>query len=440
MSTRNIIIIGGVVLALIVALIVWKRQSESDATKVTAEKAELRTIVESVSANGKIEPVRQVKISPEVPGEIILLPVIEGQKVDSGTLLAKINPDLYMASVNRAEASVNSAMANVSNSKARLAQSNARLINAEAVFKRQEKLYKDQVISEAEYDQSKAEFDVAKAEVEAAKETLKSSEYNAKSSRATLKEATDNLKRTTLYAPMNGTVSGLVVEQGERVVGTAQMAGTDMMVVADLTSMEVNAEVNESDIVKISLGDEAEVEVDAYVNRKFKGIVTEIANSSQSGLMQGSDQITVFSVKVQIVRSSYEDLIDQKSPHLSPFRPGMSATVEIFTGSVENTISVPIQAVTIRPDSNATENTDLKEMATLADDELIECVFVIEHGKSVLKPVSIGLQDNKYMQITSGLDTSDMVITGPYALVSKKLEEDEEVEVGDRSDVFSVKD
>ncbi len=440
MSTRNIIIIGGLVLALIVALIFWKRQSESDATKVTAEKAELRTIVESVSANGKIEPVRQVKISPEVPGEIILLPVIEGQKVDSGTLLAKINPDLYMASVNRAEASVNSAMANVSNSKARLAQSNARLINAEAAFKRQEKLYKDQVISEAEYDQSKAEFDVAIAEVEAAKETLKSSEYNAKSSRATLKEATDNLKRTTLYAPMNGTVSGLVVEQGERVVGTAQMAGTDMMVVADLTSMEVNAEVNESDIVKISLGDEAEVEVDAYVNRKFKGIVTEIANSSQSGLMQGSDQITVFSVKVQIVRSSYEDLVDQKNPHLSPFRPGMSATVEIFTGSVENTISVPIQAVTIRPDSNATENTDLKEMATLADDELIECVFVIENGKSVLKPVSIGLQDNKYMQITSGLDTSDLVITGPYALISKKLEEDEEVEVGDRSDVFSVRD
>lgn len=440
MSTKNILIAGGVVLALIVALTVWKRQSESDATMVTAEKAKLRTIVESVSANGKIEPVRQVKISPEVPGEIILLPVIEGQKVDSGTLLAKINPDLFMASVNRAEASVNSALANVSNSKARLAQAKARLINAEAAFKRQEKLYKDQVISEAEYDQSKAEFDVAKAEVEAAKETLKSSEYNAKSSRATLKEATDNLKRTTLYAPMDGTVSGLVVEQGERVVGTAQMAGTDMMVVADLTSMEVNAEVNESDIVKISIGDEAEVEVDAYINRKFIGVVTEIANSSQSGLMQGSDQITVFNVKVEIVRSSYEDLVDQKNPHLSPFRPGMSATVEIFTGSVSKAISVPIQAVTIRPDSNVTNNTDLKEMTTLADNELIECVFVFENGKSVLKPVSIGLQDNKYMQITSGLDTSDMVITGPYALISKKLKEDDEVEIGDRSDVFSVKD
>ena len=438
MSIKRIIIISGVVLVAIAALAIWKRQTSSEAIKVTAEKAQLRTIIESVSANGKIEPVKQVKISPEVPGEIIRLPVIEGQKVDSGALLAKINPDLYLASVNRGQASVNSALANVSNSRARVAQAKARLINAEAAFKRQKQLHEDKVISDAEYDQSRAEFEVAKAEVEAANETLKSSEFSARSAQATLKEAEDNLKRTTLYAPMSGTVSKLVVEQGERVVGTAQMAGTEMMVVADLTNMEVNAEVNESDIVQISLGDRADVEVDAYVNRVFEGVVTEIANSSQSGAMQGSDQITVFNVKVQILRESYKDLEDPAFPHLSPFRPGMSATVEIFTGSVDGAISVPIQAVTIRPDSSSNE--DAKDMAEMADDELIECVFVIENGESVLKPVSVGLQDNKYMEITAGLDTTDLVITGPYALVSKKLEAGEEVEVGDRTSVFTDQD
>jgi HlyD family secretion protein len=436
MKKKTIFLLAVIGFAALIAGAVWRSKNNSKSTMVTAEKAARRTIVETVAANGKIEPVKQVKISPEVPGEIIDLRVMEGQKVDSGALLVRINPDLYQAAVNRAQAGLNGSLANVSNAKARLAQAKAQLINAKASFERQEKLHKDDVISDADYDQSKAQYEVAKAEVEAAEESLNAAEYNARSARATLKEAGDNFKRTTLYSPMSGTVSKLVVEQGERVVGTAQMAGTEMMVVADLTNMEVNAEVNESDIVRVSLGDEAEVEVDAYVNRKFKGRVTEIANSSQSGALQGSDQITVFNVKVEILRSSYSDLIDPNNPHLSPFRPGMSATVEIFTGTASDVISVPIQAVTIRPDSTVeSKKGRAYDFSSVPDDNLMECVFVIENGSAVVRPVKRGLQDNKYVEV-SGVDTNDLVITGPYSLVSKKLEPNTEVEVGDRTEVF----
>ena len=441
MKKRTIYILVSVVIVALIGAVYWKKKNSSDGKLVLAEHPQFRTIKETVSANGKIQPVKQVKISPEVPGEIIQLPVVEGQKVKMGDLLAVINPDIYEAASNRAEAALNSAKANVSNSKAMLQQAKARLINSETVYKRQKQLFDDGVISQAEMDQANADFEISKAEVEAAKESLKAAEYNAKSSEASLKEARDNYKRTTLYAPMDGTVSTLGVEEGERVVGTAQMEGTEMMVVADLTQMEVNAEVNESDIVRVKIGDTADVEVDAYVNRTFKGIVTEIANSSESSTLQGSDQITVFSVKVRILSDSYQDLVDTAHAHLSPFRPGMTATVDINTGTSSNVISIPIQAVTVRPDSTSGIKKGREfDLANVSDDELVECVYVIVDGKAVMKPVSIGLQDNRNMEIKSGIDTSDMVITGPYALLSKQLQDGTAVEIGDRSTVFSTEE
>lgn len=441
MKKRTIYILVSLLIIALIAAVYWKKNNSSDGKLVLAEHPQVRTIKETVSANGKIQPVKQVKISPEVPGEIIQLPVVEGQKVQVGDLLAVINPDIYEAASNRAEAALNSAKANVSNSKAMLQQAKARLINSETVYKRQKQLFDDGVISQAEMDQANADFEISKAEVEAATESLKAAEYNAKSSEASLKEARDNYKRTTLYAPMDGTVSKLGVEEGERVVGTAQMEGTEMMVVADLTQMEVNAEVNESDIVRVKIGDTADVEVDAYVNRTFKGIVTEIANSSESSTLQGSDQITVFSVKVRILSESYQDLVDTAHAHLSPFRPGMTATVDINTGTSTNVISIPIQAVTVRPDSASGVKKGREfNLANVSDDQLIECVYVIVDGKAVMKPVSIGLQDSRNMEIKSGIDTSDMVITGPYALLSKQLQEGTTVEIGDRSTVFSTEE
>ncbi len=416
---KKYILISALVLLAIAVIYFATKGSKGTEIQVVVEKVEERNIIESVSANGKIEPERQVKISPELPGEIITLPVVEGQFVEQGQLIAEINPDLYQAAVNRAEAGLSSALANVSNSKARIEQARARLIAAEAQFNRQQKLIKDKVISQAEYDQAEAEFEVAKAEVNAAQETLKGAEYSAKSAEATVKEARDNFKRTRLFAPITGTVSKLAVEEGERVVGTAQMSGTEMMVIADLNVMIVNVEVNETDIVRVKLGDEADIEVDAWVNRKFKGIVTEIANSSKSSGLQSTDQLTIFNVKIRIKPESYSDLNDPKQKHLSPFRPGMSATVDIYTGKVDKALAIPIQALTLRADTTSKD----------ANEKLIECVFVHSNGEAIMKKVSTGIQDSRYIQVTEGLDLGEEVISGPYNTVSKDLKHKSKVVV-----------
>lgn len=438
MNKRNILIGVGVLIFGVLSFLVVKKSKESNAKyTVTSTEIVKGKIVETVSATGRIQPEREVKISPEVPGEIIELPVVEGMKVSTGDLLVKINPDLYLASVSRAQAGLNSAKANMANSRARLTQSKARFINADENYKRQLQLNKDGVVSDSDFDRVKSEFEVAKAEVSAAEESVKAAEFNVKSAQATVKEANDNLKRTTIYAPMNGTVSKLNVELGERVVGTAQMAGTELMRVADLTQMEVHVEVNESDIVRVKVGDQATVEVDAYLNRKFTGVVKEIANSSASSNIQSTNEITVFNVEISIDRASYEDLIDPKNPHLSPFRPGMSANVEILTNERDNIVMVPIQSVTIRPDSSENVMRTVKiNLEEYEDDELFEVIFVLEDGEAVMKKVKTGIQDTKNIEIVEGVSEGETVISGPYSIISNKLLHGDKVEIKSKEDLY----
>ena len=442
MTKKYLLIAAGVIGFGVLMYFVMQKSKEKDAKyTITTAKVEKGEITETVSATGRIQPEREVKISPEVPGEIIELPVIEGMKINAGDLLININPDLYQASVSRAQAGLNSAKANKANSKARLAQSKARYSNAKTNFDRQKKLNEDGVVSDSDFDRVKSEYEVAKAEVSAAEESLNAAQYNIKSAAATVKEATDNLKRTTIYSPMNGTVSRLNVELGERVVGTAQMAGTELMRVADLTQMEVHVEVNESDIVRVKIGDKATVEVDAYLNRKFEGTVKEIANSSASSNLQSTNEITVFNVKISIDRNSYQDLIDAENPHLSPFRPGMSANVEILTNELNDIFMIPIQAVTIRPDTTEKVQRKMKiNLDDYKDNELFEVVFVYQDGVAIMKKVKTGIQDTKNIQITEGLKEGDEVISGPYSVVSNKLLHEDKVEAKSKEELFSEED
>jgi HlyD family secretion protein len=295
-------------------------------------------------------------------------------------------------------------------SKANLLQAEAQFIEAENNYKRNEQLFKKGAISATEFDAFKRGYEVAKLGIEAAR-------YQLKSAQATEKEAKDNLRRTTIYAPMDGTLSKLNVEVGERVVGTAQMAGTELLRIADLNNMEVLIEVNENDINKIKLNDSAYVEVEAVADKKFRGIVTRIANSSISKLNESAtDQVSNFEVRIRIDKNSYEDLL--QSNGLSPFRPGMSATVEIFTQLAKNAVAVPVQSVTLRPDTaeGKTSVTTRK-----LDEEEFECVFVNNNGKAKIRLVEIGIQDDKFFEIKKGLQEGDEIISGPYSIVSQKL-------------------
>lgn len=417
-------------LVILVAAAITKSKLAPQGIKVSVEEVKTGKVIELVSANGKVQPEVEVTMSPDVPGEIIELPVKEGQKVAKGDLLAVINPDILQSTRERMAAALNQANANLANSRARLAQAEARLINAKANYNRNKKLVEDKAISQADFDAVTAEYEVAKADVEAAKETVKGAEFNVKSARAALKEADDNLKRTRIYAPMDGTVSKLSVELGERVVGTSQMAGTEIMRIADLTNMEVNVDVNESDIIRISLGDTAEIEVDAYLDRTFYGVVTEIANSAKSDMTVNTDQVTSFSVKIRILRSSYQDLIDHSHPHLSPFRPGMSAAVDIKTDRKKGITIVPIQAVTLRPDTAKPEK----------EEELVEVVFVQEGEKAIMKKVTTGIQDSKNIEIKKGVSVGEQVIVSPYSAVSKFLENEKAIEVVEEDMLFESKE
>ncbi|NVK05272.1 MAG: efflux RND transporter periplasmic adaptor subunit [Flavobacteriia bacterium] len=402
------IIIGVVVL---IGIGFATKNRESSSLKVEVGKVELRTIVETVSASGKIQPEVEVKLSPEVSGEIIALPVEEGQYVEEGDLLVSINPDLYTAAVRRSEAALNSARAGLS-------QAEAQLVEAQKVYQRSQTLFNQNVISQQEWDAAQRAFRVSELAVE-------SGEYQVESARATLREAQDNLKRTTIVAPVSGTISALNVELGERVVGTAQMAGTELMRIANLNNMEVLVEVNENDIVKVGLNDTAVIEVDAYLGQKFTGVVTEIANSAKIEGMS-ADQVTNFEVKVRILNSSSEDVGSQ------PFRPGMTASVDIRTNRRENVVTVPIEAVTVRDDTvkvSARERIERAEQERDEDKDPYEVVFAEENGKAKLIVVKTGIQDENYIEVLSGLSEGQVIIRGPYNVVKNDLEPDEEVEV-----------
>lgn len=448
------IIIAVVVTVLLIILSIGRKKGwfgDGSSIKVCTEIATKRTIVEIVSANGRIQPEVEVKISPDVGGEIVELYVKEGDEVKKGDLLAKVNPEIYKSNYERIAAALNTQKANLSNSKAKLLQAEARFINAGATFERNKKLWKQEVISESDYDAAKSAYEVAKAEVFAAKELVNAAGFSVKSSEASVKEAFENLTKTIIKAPTDGTIYSLMVEKGERVVGTSQFSsGTEIMRIANLNIMEVSVEVNENDIVRVSVNDTSLIEVDAYLNRKFKGVVTEIANSANiTGL--SADQVTNFDVKIRILQSSYSDLISETTPNLSPFRPGMSATVDIQTETVIDVLTVPIQAVTTREDSTGrkvrkfnTENEDekeyLKKKDKEEDDEFIVYVFIYEEGVAIMQKVKTGVQDNTYIHIIEGLNEDHEVIVGPYRAVTKRLKNNDKVTKVDKEDLFEDTD
>jgi HlyD family secretion protein len=407
--------------------------------KVAVEKGVKREIVEIITANGKIQPETEVIISPDVSGEIVDLVIKEGDEVDKGQYLLKIKPEAYQMARNRAEASLN-------NAKARLKQSEARLELASLDYNRNSQLYADKAISEAEFEQAQTNYNTALAEKEAA-------EFSVASAKATLDEADESLTKTSIYAPMSGTVSSLSSELGERVVGTSMMTGTEMLRIANLHRMEVEVEVNENDIVRVSLNDTALIEVDAYPDTKFKGVVSEIPVSANT-MGVTTDQVTNFMVKILVLQESYADKISENNPY--PLRPGMSATADIQTDKRSNIYSVPIQAVTTRMDTAGTlkpgaeqqrtdqissDGTVSSTTETIAakstSDEPMVVVFAVDNGKARLKPVKTGIQDNNYIEITEGLDEDEELVVAPYSAISRQLKNDMNVEVVSEEDLFA---
>ncbi len=441
-----IIVAALVVIAIIVVLAVKKGQ-ESKSVKVATEEVQARKIVETVAANGKIQPAKDVKISPYISGEVVELFVKEGEFVEKGEKLARIDPEIYISGYEKTEAALNTAQANQASSKARLVQSESQFNKATLDFDRSKTLFEKGVVSQADFDAAKSNYEVAKADVTAAKESYKSSQFQVSSARASLKEAKENLDRTTIFAPNDGTVSSLNVQVGERVTGASTFsAGTEIMRVANLDVLEVNVEVNENDIVRISMEDTATIEVDAYLNRKFKGLVTEIATSANTTGVS-ADQVTNFDVKIRMLKTSYEDLIKPDNYISSPFRPGMSATVEIETETAANVLTVPIQAVTTRADSSGRIKSarELREERKGKDDddkkadtktEIVEYVFIYDNGIAKLQRVTTGVQDNMYIEIKSGLQKGEQVIVAPYRAVSKTLENGDSVEQTPLEDLF----
>jgi len=443
-SKKKKYLIGGglLIIAILVVLAVTKKK-DGNLIKITTENAISRTIIETVSANGKIQPEKDIKISPYISGEVVDLFVKEGDEVVQGDLLAKIDPEIYKTTYEQIEAGLEMQRANLANSKARLAQAQAQFVKSEEDFKRTKKLFEQDVISQSDYDSAVSAFAVAKAEVSAAKENVKAAEFSVSSSKASLREANENLSRTAIYAPNDGTVSRLSVEKGERVTGASQFSsGTEIMRIANLERMIVQVEVNENDIVRVSLYDTCVVEVDAYLEHKFKGIVTEMATSANiTGV--SADQVTNFEVKILLLEESYSDLIKDDGFIRSPFRPGMSATVDIQTETALNILTIPIQAVTTRADTAKT-NTDeapIEEGEEAAEsdtkkEDLVEVVFVFEEGKAKMVKVSTGIQDNMFIEITEGIEVDQDIITGPYRAVSKKLKDGDLVKKVDKKDLF----
>ncbi len=429
MKNKFLPIALGILILAIILLVIGKKAGwfGADITvKVLVKPVETKTITELITANGKIQPKTEVKISPDVSGEIIGLFVEEGNQVKEGDPLVVIKPDIYISALSRAEAALHSNLA-------RLEQARAQLIERELAFKRAEQLFKSQTIPVAEYETAEAGYKVAQAEVRAA-------EFSVKSAEASVAEAKEQLTKTRIFAPIPGTISRLDVEKGERVVGTNMYAGTEMMVIADLDKMEVKVDVNENDIVKVSLGDTALVEVDAYMNRKFKGIVTEIANSARvTGTT--TDQVTNFEVKIFLLQDSYSDLIDS-AKSVFPFRPGMSATVDIQTMTRKNVISVPVQAVTTRLKNDTTlqKPKEIESEGTLARDEKDEVVFRIRDGRAFKTIVKTGIQDNNNIEIKEGLTVGDKIVTGPYNAVSKTLKDSMLVKIVTEKELYKTND
>ncbi|MBU7577257.1 MAG: efflux RND transporter periplasmic adaptor subunit [Flavihumibacter sp.] len=450
------------VVVLIIALFGLKQAGViggEEGIKVTTEKVAKRTIIETVNASGKVYPEVEVKVSSDISGEIVELMVEEGDSVRKGQVLAKIFADIYLTQRDQVAASVRQQQALVDNSQAQLQALQSALSQAEAQFRRQEQLMKEKVISRAEFEQAENAYNTAKANYNAGLQTIRANQASVASTRANLESANKNLGRTTILAPMNGVVSLLAVKKGERVVGTAQMTGTEMMRIAEMDKIEVRVEVGENDIPKVHLGDSALVEIDAYNDRKFKGIVTQIASSSKAlssaTATAVTNDVTNYEVRIRLLKESYQDLIDPTRPKNFPFRPGMSASADIQTKRKIDVLAVPINAVTTREkDSDKAVNETRTSTAESGENkneqqenrrsistELDEVVFVLQADKTTVKRVKVrtDIQDITYIEVLSGLKEGDEVVTGPYSLVSKTLKNNDKVKVVKKEELFEKK-
>jgi HlyD family secretion protein len=434
-SNRIWWITGGILLLLVAGLFGAKQAGligKPKTTEVEYTTVKRNDIIERVTASGKVQPEVEVKLSPDVSGEIISLNVAEGDSVVKGQLLLKIRPDNYESLMARAQASVNSNKANYEQTKTMVLQAESRLIQAKANFDRNKKLYNDKVISASDFETFESNYAVAQQDVASAKANVSAALFNIKNAEAGMKDAAENLRKTTIFAPVSGIISLLNVEVGERVVGTSQMAGTEMMRIANLRNMEVRVNVNENDIVRVSIGDTAEIDVDAYnaSGRKFRGVVKEIANtaaglaSSTATASVSADAVTEFQVKVKILNESFSDLMGTRAKKSYPFKPGMTASVEIITERKNKVVSVPIAAVTTRSDAApaqpAEEGADDSKMVK-TQAVIKEVVFVEVNGKAEMREVKTGISDFENIEIVSGVKEGDQIISGPYIAVSKNL-------------------
>jgi HlyD family secretion protein len=443
-TTKYILITLGALVVLLVILKAAGVIGKPSKTQVATEKADKRDIIETVSASGKVKPTIEVKISSEVSGEIVELPIKEGDIVKKGQLLCKVRPDILKSGYERAIASYNTQKASVGNAAQMFEQSKANFANSESKYKRSKELYTKKVLSAAEFDAATADYQSAKAALEAARQNQIGSNYGLAQSSASVKEASDNLAKTSIYSPVDGVVSKLSVEKGERVLGTVQNVGTEIMTISDLSALDVNVDVNENDINRVVLGDSAVIEVDAFLGKKFKGIVREIG-SSANVVGTNADQVTNFTVKVRVVPESYANLVAKDSKNPSPFKPGLSATVDIQTNHT-TALSVPIQSVTTRglkkdEDKKADVAPPKDDTKTKKTTDVVkEYVFVYDAKTTTVQQVEVttGIQNDTYIQILSGLKGGEEVVSGPYSAISKTLNDKMLVEKVDKSKLFTA--
>jgi len=438
-TTKYILIALGIAIVIIVFLVLT---SKPTTTQIATDKAEVRNIVETVSASGKIKPEVEIKISSEVSGEIVELPIKEGDVVKKGQLLCKVRPDILKSGYDRAVASYNTQKASVGNATQMLAQAQANFENSQAKYNRSKELFDKKVLTAAEFDAAKADYQGSKAALEAARQNQIGSNYGLTQSQASVKEAQQNLDKTTIYSPVDGVVSKLSVEKGERVLGTVQNVGTEIMTISDLSTLDVNVDVNENDINRVMMGDSTKIVVDAFLGKTFTGVVREIG-SSANVVGTNADQVTNFTVKIRISAESYTQLVDKNSKNPSPFKPGLSATVDIQTNHTM-AMSVPIQSVTTRE----TKKNDASAPPKPADDTKVktnndvvkEYVFIYQAGKVKQQLVTTGIQNDTYIQVLSGLKGGEEVVSGPYSAISKTLTDKMLVEKVDKSKLFATDD
>jgi HlyD family secretion protein len=445
-NNRILIIIGTIVTIAVIGLVIAKKNGmlgDSGVKQVAVEKAQKRSIIETVTASGKIHPETEVKISSEVSGEIIKLNVKEGDSVKKGDLLIEINPVIYESLVSQSQAALSQMKANKMAAEATASSSEVLYYQAVITFNRQKQLHDQKIIADADFDMATNTLKNAETTLATSREQLNAAKFNVDNSEAQLKQAYDNLIKTRIYSPMTGIVSLSSVKLGERVVGTAQMAGTELIRIADLDHMQAEVDVSENDVLKVKIGDTASVEVDAYLNKKFKGIVSEIAYSSTSSAtaVVSTSQAINFTVKVKLLKSSYADLIDPAHGEKYPFRPGMSATVDITTNQKDNILTIPIQSVTTREEKDTKEAKATDKPKTGDDDSkekknIQELVFVVENGKAKSVNVTTGIQDANYIEILTGIKEGQTVVKAPFKLISKSLNDGDIVKVVEEKDLF----